>query len=81
MTSSTVLLCVCRQRRRDELVQVQQAISEEFANSLVGQEIDVLVDGVNEDGWLFGRTQYDAPGQLWVGINTHVLSKIAQHRV
>eukprot|EP00878_Enallax_costatus_P010912 GHUV01011398.1.p1 GENE.GHUV01011398.1~~GHUV01011398.1.p1 ORF type:complete len:502 (+),score=136.63 GHUV01011398.1:308-1813(+) len=50
-----------RQRRRDELVQVQQSISEEFANSLVGQEIDVLVDGVNEDGWLFGRTQYDAP--------------------
>lgn len=41
---------------------MQQTISEEFAASLVGQETDVLVDGVNEDGWLFGRTQYDAPG-------------------
>lgn len=26
-----------------------------------GVQIDVLVDGVNEDGWLFGRTQWDAP--------------------
>lgn len=42
-------------------MQVQQRICEGFAASLVGQEIDVLVDGVNEDGWLFGRTQYDAP--------------------
>ncbi|KAF6251091.1 hypothetical protein COO60DRAFT_1563392 [Scenedesmus sp. NREL 46B-D3] len=50
-----------RIRRRDELVQVQQGISEAFAASLVGQEIDVLVDGENEDGWLFGRTQWDAP--------------------
>lgn len=24
-------------------------------------QIDVLVDGENEDGWLFGRTQWDAP--------------------
>jgi ribosomal protein S12 methylthiotransferase len=42
-------------------VQVQQSISESFATSLVGQVIDVLVDGVNEDGWLFGRSQWDAP--------------------
>lgn len=59
------LHCYCtahRNKRRDELVQVQQSISEDFASSLVGQEVDVLVDGVNEDGWLFGRTQYDAPG-------------------
>lgn len=51
----------CRQRRRDELIQVQQHISEGFAASLVGQELDVLVDGTTEDGWLFGRTQFDAP--------------------
>lgn len=50
-----------RQRRRDELVQVQQGISEMFASSLVGRELDVLVDGVNDDGWLVGRTQWDAP--------------------
>lgn len=42
-------------------MQVQQAVSEAFAASLVGQVVEVLVDGVNEDGWLFGRTQWDAP--------------------
>jgi ribosomal protein S12 methylthiotransferase len=40
---------------------VQQRISEAVAESLVGQELDVLVDGYNEDGWLIGRTQWDAP--------------------
>jgi len=34
-----VLTTLCRQRRRDELVQVQQGISEAFAASLVGQEV------------------------------------------
>jgi hypothetical protein len=32
-------LLLFRQRRRDELVQVQQGISEAFAASLVGQEV------------------------------------------
>lgn len=67
-SASSRLSCAClpacvhvlharRQRRRDELVQVQQRVTEAFAASLVGQELDVLVDGVNDDGWLFGRTQ------------------------
>lgn len=42
-------------------MQVQQRVSEAFAASLVGQEVDVLVDGMTEEGWLFGRSQYDAP--------------------
>jgi hypothetical protein len=29
--------------------------------SLVGKVIDVLIDGVSEDGQLIGRTQWDAP--------------------
>ena len=29
--------------------------------SLVGKEIDVLIDGISEDGQLIGRTQWDAP--------------------
>lgn len=55
------LFCACRERRRDELVSLQQRIGEEFAASLVGREVDVLVEGYNEDGWLIGRTQWDAP--------------------
>lgn len=54
-------MCVARQRRRDQLVFIQQGISESFAQSLVGRDIDVLVDGYNDDGWLIGRTQWDAP--------------------
>jgi hypothetical protein len=50
-----------RQRRRDELVSIQQGISEGFAQGLVGRELDVLVDGVDEDGGFIGRTQWDAP--------------------
>lgn len=50
-----------RQRRRDELVSLQQRISEGFANSLVGRVIEVLVDGEDEEGGYIGRTQWDAP--------------------
>uniref|UniRef100_A0A7S3VK66 Uncharacterized protein n=1 Tax=Dunaliella tertiolecta TaxID=3047 RepID=A0A7S3VK66_DUNTE len=50
-----------RQRRRDELISLQQRIGESFAEQQVGKEIDVLVDGYSEDGALIGRTQWDAP--------------------
>lgn len=50
-----------RAARRDELVALQQAIGGAFAEGLVGRELDVLVDGYDEDGALIGRTQWDAP--------------------
>jgi ribosomal protein S12 methylthiotransferase len=50
-----------RARRRDALVAAQHAIQCEWAEARVGRELDVLIDGVNEDGWLVGRTQWDAP--------------------
>ncbi|KAL6762562.1 hypothetical protein V8C86DRAFT_2515999 [Haematococcus lacustris] len=50
-----------RERRRDELTSLQQRVGEQWAARLVGQEVDVLVDGYNDDGWLIGRTQWDAP--------------------
>ena len=50
-----------RQRRRDELVSLQQRISQGFAESLVGCTLDVLVDGVGDEGGFIGRTQWDAP--------------------
>lgn len=50
-----------RQARRDELISLQQGIGEEWARGMHGKEVDVLVDGVTEDGELFGRTQWDAP--------------------
>lgn len=50
-----------RQARRDELISLQQGIGEEWARGMVGKETDVLIDGVTEDGEIFGRTQWDAP--------------------
>ncbi|GLC40997.1 hypothetical protein PLESTB_000953900 [Pleodorina starrii] len=50
-----------RERRRDELISLQQRIGEEWAESLVGREIEVLVEGYNDDDWLIGRSQWDAP--------------------
>eukprot|EP00891_Asterochloris_glomerata_P001315 jgi/Astpho2/1315/Aster-06187 len=50
-----------RQARRDELVALQQEVGERFAEGMVGQEVDVLVDSISDDGELIGRTQFDAP--------------------
>jgi tRNA A37 methylthiotransferase MiaB len=58
-----------RQRRRDELVSLQQRISEGFAQSLVGRTLEVLVDALGEDGGFIGRTEWDAPdGALDKGV-------------
>lgn len=43
-----------RERRRDELISLQQRVGEEWAARLVGQEVEVLVDGYNDDGFLIG---------------------------
>ena len=66
-----------RAARRDELVSLQQDVGAAFAEGLVGKEIDVLIDGYDEDDedddgegeegegrktrQLIGRTQWDAP--------------------
>jgi ribosomal protein S12 methylthiotransferase len=47
--------------RRDELMELQQAVAFEFGDSLLGYELDVLIDThVENDVWL-GRTYADAP--------------------
>jgi ribosomal protein S12 methylthiotransferase len=47
--------------RRSELMALQQQIAFDFAESLVGYELDVLVDSVDESVGLIGRTFADAP--------------------
>jgi ribosomal protein S12 methylthiotransferase len=55
--------------RRDELMELQQPIAFEFGDSLVGYELDVLLDAqVDETTWV-GRCYADAPeidGMLYV---------------
>jgi ribosomal protein S12 methylthiotransferase len=47
--------------RRDKLMELQQKIAFEFGDSLVGYELDVLIDAqVDDDTWV-GRSFADAP--------------------
>ena len=50
-------------RRRADIVMTEQlAISEEFARSLIGRELEVVVDGLDEEsGIYYGRSYMDAP--------------------
>lgn len=47
--------------RRDELMAAQQEIAFEFADSLVGYELDCLIDDVTDEGMGMGRIYADAP--------------------
>lgn len=50
-----------RLQRRDELVALQQRVGQSWARAMLGKTIDVLVDGIDEDGNYFGRSEFDAP--------------------
>jgi ribosomal protein S12 methylthiotransferase len=52
-----------RQERRDRIMEAQQEVAFTFNQSLVGRELDVLIDGLSDsnDGLWTGRTFADAP--------------------
>ena len=50
-----------KESRRDELMATQQQIAFEFAESLVGYELDVVIDSEAGEGVFAGRTYADAP--------------------
>lgn len=50
-----------KQRRKDILMKVQSAISLEKNKSLIGEKLDVIIDGSSKNGQYFGRTYGDAP--------------------
>lgn len=50
-----------KEQRRDALMAEQQEIAFAHADSLVGYELDVLIDGPADDGLWVGRTFADAP--------------------
>ncbi len=49
-----------KQRRHDEVMEVQQDISFELNRSRIGQVLPVIIDR-EEDGHFVGRTEYDSP--------------------
>jgi ribosomal protein S12 methylthiotransferase len=50
-----------KEARRDELMAAQQEIAFNFGDSLVGYELDVLIDEQVQDGLWTGRAYCDAP--------------------
>ncbi len=50
-----------KNQRQDELMAIQQEIAFEFGDSLVGYELDALLDEELEEGLWLGRTYADAP--------------------
>lgn len=50
-----------KQARRDELMAAQQEVAFEFAESLVGYELDVMIDAEAGEGVWAARTYADAP--------------------
>ncbi|MEW5895097.1 MAG: 30S ribosomal protein S12 methylthiotransferase RimO [Candidatus Omnitrophota bacterium] len=51
-----------KELRRDRLMCLQQQISKELNEKMIGHEMEVLVEGYDEDrGMFFGRSQFDAP--------------------
>lgn len=49
-----------KQRRLDKLMTIQQEISQELNEAMVGSTQKVLIDSI-ENGIAYGRTQYDSP--------------------
>jgi ribosomal protein S12 methylthiotransferase len=50
-----------KESRRDELMEIQQDIAFKFGESLVGYELDAMIDSKIEEGVFEGRTYADAP--------------------
>jgi ribosomal protein S12 methylthiotransferase len=49
-----------KQRRADEIMELQSSISEQLNRRRIGQELKVLVDRKEQDYYI-GRTEYDSP--------------------
>ena len=50
-----------KERRKEELLFIQQEISLQKNKNKIGQTVKVLIDEKNSDGKFIGRTQYDSP--------------------
>ena len=67
-----------KEARRDELMEIQQEIAFEAAESMVGRHLQVMIEGrIPEDGVYIGRTYKDAPdvdGYVFVNAEEDMMS-------
>ncbi len=50
-----------KKQRRNKLMELQQSVSKEINNRLIGRKIDCIVEAISQTGQIIGRTYKDAP--------------------
>ena len=71
------------EERKDELMQIQQTISEDFLSGMVGRKIKVIIDqiGEDEDFSLEGRSYFDSPeidGTVFIAEGDAMIGEIVE---
>ncbi len=64
-----------KKQRKKQLMELQQQVSKEINNKLIGKKIDCIVEAINSDGIVVGRTYKDAPevdGLIFIQTKTPV---------
>lgn len=64
-----------KKQRKKVLMELQQKVSKEINNKLIGKKIDCIVEAINSDGMVVGRTYKDAPevdGLIFIQTKTPV---------
>ena len=50
-----------KKQRKKQLMELQQIVSKEINEKLVGKKVDCIIEALNSDGTIVGRTYKDAP--------------------
>lgn len=64
-----------KKQRKKQLMELQQQVSKGINNKLIGKKIDCIIEAINSDGMVVGRTYKDAPevdGLVFINTKTPV---------
>ena len=64
-----------KKQRKKQLMELQQKISKEINNKLIGKKVDCIIEAINSNGLVVGRTYKDAPevdGLIFINTKTPV---------
>ena len=50
-----------KKQRKKQLMELQQLVSKEINKKLIGKKVDCIIEALNSDGAIVGRTYKDAP--------------------
>ena len=70
------ILAKVKKQRRNALMKLQQTVSKELNEKLIGKKIDCIVENINEDGLVVARSYKDAPevdGLVYINTKTPVI--------